>query len=228
MALYLALIALLGSQNHCRIILNLLSPAAHETANAKRPETDEVNGLLKHVLKARLELAEDDALIPDARAVVTSAVFDNEPSYVYPFSHVSNVLTKVTAILSLANASPTISCPQLAIPNTLTTSHYHARLWDSTINLSSPTLGPTTGRITPVEPPGKDTIPPVNPKLESEGGIYDGDSVAPSKLPVGDLIPLVDSNLKLNGGIIERGTLTALLEFLISVSGVWVLTAQSP
>ncbi|KAL0057008.1 hypothetical protein AAF712_016375 [Marasmius tenuissimus] len=124
------------------MILNLAS-AASRTTDAKIPETDEVtNALLKRVLKARLELGEDDLLIPDARAILASAVVEDEPSYVYPFGHVSNVLTKVAEILSLGIASPTVTRPviqRLTILNTPTTSPYHIRLWDSVMDFPSPT-----------------------------------------------------------------------------------------
>ncbi|KAL0061660.1 hypothetical protein AAF712_011523 [Marasmius tenuissimus] len=110
MALYLTLVALLGSENHCQMILNLVPSAAYEGADAKRPETQEVTcGVLKHVLKVRLRLGEDDQLNTDARAVLASAILEDEPSYV------SNILKKVTEILSLANASP-INCQDQAGP----------------------------------------------------------------------------------------------------------------
>ncbi|KAK1224319.1 cell division cycle- protein [Marasmius sp. AFHP31] len=263
------------------MILDLVSSAAYKTADDKRPETEEVTyGVLKRVLAARLELTEDDSLIPDARAVLASAVIEDEPSYVYPFGHVSTVLTKIAEILSLANASPTNAHPVLSqstIQNTPTTSPYHVRLsdapiesssastaglttrsstsspyhtrlLDSAIDFPSPTstLNSYTSYIGPIKLPGEDTIPSVVPELKLEDGINDGGSVVQAELSVEDPTPPVNSELKSSrreirrgsmvridllvedsmslvysdrerlGGIIEKRTLTALLELLIS------------
>ncbi|KAL0060159.1 hypothetical protein AAF712_013053 [Marasmius tenuissimus] len=204
MALYLTLVALLGSENHCQMILNLVSSAAYEGADAKRPETQEVAcGVLKRVLKARLRLGEDDQLITDARAVLASAVLEDELSYFYPFGDVSNIVTKATEILSLANASPINARPVL---RRLT----YIQLWGSPINFPTATIeGDTTGSVTPIERLGTDTIPPLDPELKSKG-IIDG-------IPHINLImPSVNLNLELNGEISKKGTLASFPEALIS------------
>ncbi|KAJ8091573.1 hypothetical protein PM082_024497 [Marasmius tenuissimus] len=208
MALYLTLVALLGSENHCQMILNLVSSSAYEGADARRPETQEVTcGVLKRVLKARLRLGEDDQLITDARAVLASAVLEDEPSYVYPFGHVSNILTKVTEILSLANASPINARPVL---RRLT----YIQLWGSPIDFPTATIeGDTTGSVTPIERLGTDTIPPLDPELKSKGII---DGIPHINLQIEGTMPSVNLNLELNGEISKKGTLASFPEALIS------------
>ncbi|KAJ8091567.1 hypothetical protein PM082_024491 [Marasmius tenuissimus] len=123
-SLYLALVALIGSRNHARMIFDLLSSANSEVAAAKRPEDQEaLDGLLKRVLTARMALEEDDSSISDATAVLGSAVLEDEPSYFYPHGHVSNVLVQVAGIMSPTIPSIIATSPSIITgPSTMSSS----------------------------------------------------------------------------------------------------------
>ncbi|KAJ8091506.1 hypothetical protein PM082_024424 [Marasmius tenuissimus] len=101
--LYLALIALLGSQRHCGMILDLISSVTFPTSDDMPTEMSALTGrLLKRLIKARLRLKEEDSSITDALAVLTSAIPEENPSFVYPSGHVHRVLAGITGIMPTA------------------------------------------------------------------------------------------------------------------------------
>ncbi|KAJ8091512.1 hypothetical protein PM082_024431 [Marasmius tenuissimus] len=108
MIIYLTLVALIGSRNHARIILNLVSSASSVVPAAGRSLAQEVfDALLKHVLKARIGLEEEDPLVLHATAVLTSSITEDKLSSCYPRDHLFNILAKVARIMSPAILDPT-------------------------------------------------------------------------------------------------------------------------
>ncbi|KAK1231733.1 hypothetical protein PQX77_005142 [Marasmius sp. AFHP31] len=58
--------------------------------------------LLRRMIKARLRLEEDDLSISDALSALTSAIPEENPSYVYPSGHAHRVLAEITGIMPTA------------------------------------------------------------------------------------------------------------------------------